>query len=100
MLTIKRFKNGKIKIEIKIDKRFSKSSKKEFTNIDDIKQALSMDNITFNRINGYNYLVDENNQKVYEGENISKLLKNNKIYFYPLSKKLSKSLLQDLSNGY
>ena len=100
MITIKRFKNGKIKMEIKIDKRFSKPSEKEFLNIEDIKQSLSMDDLHFNRINGYSYLVDLISQKVYEGEDISKLLKNKKIYFYPLSKKLSKSLLQDLSNGY
>ena len=100
MIAIKRFKNGKIKMEIKIDKRFSKPAEKEFSNIEDIKQSISMDDLHFNRINGYNYLIDLINQKVFEGEDISKLLENKAIYFYPLSRKLSKSLLQDLSNGY
>ena len=88
-MTIKKFKSGKIKIVVNT-----------LANLEDIKQALQTSQITINRINGYNYLIDEDTQKVFEGENIAKLLENKAIYFYPLSKKLSKSLLQDLDNGY
>src|SRR5665647_967542 len=106
-MLIKKFENGKIKLTIQ----------KEYDlNIDGtISDSVYHDDIEgndlyLNQINGYQYLVDFNTSLVYELG--SYLLQNplnylldsfqtsKSIYFYPLSRKESKSLLQDLENGY
>lgn len=69
-----------------------------------------MEDLSFNQINGYMYLVDFNTSLVYEleSQNIQNPLKwlldsieeDGKYYLYPLSKNECKSLLIDLENGY
>jgi len=106
MATIKKFKNGKIKIALDYMDEGTTAQEIEGVYHDD----MFMSDLSLNQINGYQYLVDYNTQTVYELGSylmqnplkyiLDELLEKSKIYFYPLSKKESKSLLQDLENGY
>ena len=113
---IVKFKNGNIKIYM-YDTFF-------YNDIDlYYNHEITMNDLYFNQINGYMYLVDYNTQTVYEymqlggqkkhntiyslcnvqnplKELIDGLTEHKKIYLFPLTKKLSKSLLQDMENGY
>lgn len=109
-MDIKKFKNGKIKMSIQRDYDVNDDgSINENVYHDDMFMA----DLSFNQINDYMYLVDQNRQSVYDMQNhgysimqnilvqlLEELQKTGTIYFYPLTKKESKSLLQDLDNGY
>lgn len=103
---IKKFKNGKLLLKVE---------KIDFINKNEVDENFYHDTMFFadlyiNQINGYQYLVDFNKSLVYELGSyllqnplkflLEELAEKNKIYFYPLSKKESKSLLEDLENGY
>jgi hypothetical protein len=107
MATIKKFSNGKIKVTIQKEYDIlSNGSIDENVYHDDF----FMSDLSINQINGYQYLVDYNTQLVYEMGSylmhnplkfiLDTLQENGKIYFYPLSKRQSKSLLQDLESGF
>ena len=106
MALIKKFKNGKIKVEL--DYRDDGNTAQEIESV--YHDDMFMADLYLNQINGYQYLVDWNTQLVYElgsylfqnplKEMLDELLEKGKIYFYPLSKKESLSLLEDLENGY
>ena len=106
-MDIKKFKNGKIKMTVKKDYDIlPDGSINENVYHDD----MFMSDLSINQINGYQYIVDFNTSTCYEmgsylvqnplKEILETLQENKKIYLYPLSKKESKSLLQDLENGY
>lgn len=102
---IKKFKNGKILL---------KPDKNDFENgvlnENFYHDEMLMSDLYINQINGYQYIVDFNTLLVYEIGSyllqnplkfiLETLEEDKKIYLYPLSKKESKSLLQDLENGY
>ena len=107
MANIIKFKNGKIKVELQKNYDInSDGSINENVYHDD----MFMCDLYLNQINGYQYLVDFNTSLVYElggylMQNplvyiLNELQENSKMYFYPLSKRESKSLLMDLENGY
>ena len=69
-----------------------------------------MSDLYLNQINGYMYIVDYNRILVYEIRSyflhnplkyiLDELEEHGKMYLYPLTRKESLSLLQDLENGY
>ena len=115
---IKKFKNGKILLSV---------TKSDFDGLQ-VNENFYHDEMFFsdlylNQINGYMYIVNYNQQLVYEyiqlggqkkhntiyslcnvqnalKEIIDGLTEYKKIYLYPLTKKESLSLLQDMENGY
>ena len=99
---IKKFKNGKILLK--------PDSVEEILNESFYHDEMFTADLYLNQINGYMYIVDFNRSLVYELG--SYLMQNplkyildeleafGKMYLYPLSKKESESLLQDLENGY
>ena len=103
---VRKFKNGNI--TIRSPYHMSKNSvnyELYAKNIDNLyDREIIMKDLYFNQINGYMYLVDYNTQRVYDFSeccnNILYHLDNlfrttKKIKLYPLSKKESKSLLED-----
>jgi hypothetical protein len=120
---IKKFKNGNITIKSNYlyskdrdGERKQKSHKNEIECKIDIdtfyNQYLTMRDLYLNQINWYPYFVDHSTGLVYDLtcyldpcsnylEQLDNFFKDNKkLKLYPLSKKESKSLLQDLENGY
>lgn len=107
MADIKKFKNGKIKVSM--DKQYDILSNGAI-NENVYHNDMFFSDLYINQINGYSYLVDFNTSLVYEiGSYLlqnplkyifDELLEKGKIYFYPLSRKESKSLMEDLENGY
>ena len=106
-MDIKKFKNGKIKMSVQRDYDINDDgSINENVYHDDMFMA----DLSLNQINGYMYITDFNTQLVYElgsylMQNPLKFLleemeEKSVLYFYPLTKKESKSLLQDLENGF
>lgn len=103
---IKKFKNGKIVLDIKED---LKSGYYE-NNIQSVENfyhnEMQMSDLYINTINGYQYIVDFNTQTVYDLPRnhfvmfLEDLCKGEKIILEPYGRKISKSLLQDLENGY
>lgn len=106
-MEIKKFKNGKIKMVVQ----------REYDYISDgsiSKMVYHYDmffaDLSINQINGYQYICDFNTGLVYEMGSylmqnplkfiLDTLQEDKQICLYPLSKKESKSLLQDLENGY
>ena len=106
MAIVKKFKNGKIKVEL--DYTNEGATIQELENV--YHNDMFMSDLYINQINGYSYLVDFNTSLVYElgsylmqnplKQILEELLEKSKIYFYPLTKKQSKDLLEDLENGY
>lgn len=103
---IKKFKNGNIVLSIKEE---LKSGYFE-PNIHSVEgfyhNDMFFENLYINQINGYMYIVDFNTQFVYDlpGNNFElfllELIENGKIKLIPYGKRISKSLIQDLENGY
>lgn len=109
---IKKFKNGKIKLEMpktKIDKDLylnEDGSLRDEYYYNEVEIA----DLYFNQINGYMYIVDFNTQLVYEleSQNIQNPLKwllesiqeYGRYYLYPLSKGECKQLMIDLEDEY
>jgi hypothetical protein len=95
---IKKFKNGNVLL--KLDGQWDES----FYHND-----MFWNDLYFNQINGYMYLVDYNTQRMYDFSdcymNILDYLKdelakkNNQMRLYPIPKKESKQLFVDLDNG-
>ena len=127
-MKIKKFNNGNINLSLEVSDKFyyncsplsyddaMKESIKSI-NIDTIyNEVITMEDLYFNQINGYMYLIDYNSQKAYDfsvatfkGVNVLEYLKglliecyndNKVLKLYPLSNKEYKSLMQDLENGY
>lgn len=106
---IKKFKNGKIKLSAprKNDAWLWYDGELQEEYYFDV---MFMEDLSFNQINGYMYIVDFNKQLVYEleSQNIQNPLKwlldsiadDGRYYLYPLSKIECKELLSDLENGY
>ena len=97
---ITKFSNGNINL---------KADTKNWINIDSFYNDMTNNDLYFNQINGYMYLVDNNTQLVYDFSNcyinilshLQNMLTGGKtVKLYPLSKKECKSLLQDLGNGF
>ena len=106
MAIVKKFKNGKIKIQLDYMNEGTTAQEIESVYHDD----MFMSDLYINQANGYSYLVDFNTGLVYElgsylmqnplKQILDELLEKNKIYFYPLTKKQSRDILEDLENGY
>lgn len=106
MAEIKKFKNGKIKVTLQKSYDLENGEVNENVYHDDMFMA----DLSINQINGYQYLVDYNTQLVYELGSylmqnplkwiLDTLFEFSRMYFIPLSKKESKSLLEDLENDY
>lgn len=105
-MKITKFKNGKIKLELESSDFDYQGNVREEVYHDD----MFMCDLYIEQINGYQYIVDTNTQRVYELGSyllqnplkylLDELKEHGKMYLYPLSKRESKSLLQDLENGY
>lgn len=107
-MIIKKFKNGNINLKLEKSDYFYYGDKNGL-NIDKIYDVLTMDDLYFNQINGYMYLVDFNKSLMYDFsdcyinilEYLKSLLVDNKtVKLFPISKKESKSLFIDLENGF
>jgi len=109
---IKKFKNGNVTIT---SPYFSPKNRNLYTDeIDSFyDNEIVMNDLYLNKINGYMYLVDFNKGYVLDfdqryftsGYNFllqidSYLKENKKLKLYACNKKESRSLLQDLENGY
>ena len=113
-MKIKKFRNGKIKltVEPKHDIEYKINTKEFDTKISEsvYHNDMFFADLYINQINGYQYITNHNTQRVYELGSylmqnplkwlLDELAEKRTIYFYPLSRKQSKSLLQDLENGY
>jgi len=108
---IKKRKNGNITIKSPYYENKNSVNHALYThNIDTFyNNEITMSDLYFNQINGYMYLTDYNTSCVYDFSNCyvnilshfdNLLLTTKKLKLYPLSKKESKSLLEDLENGY
>lgn len=105
-MKITKFKNGKIKLELEASDFDNQGNVREEVYHDD----MCMHNLYIEQINGYQYIVDMSTQRVYELGSyllqnplkylLDELKEHGMYYLYPLSKRESKSLLQDLENGY
>lgn len=110
MEEIRKFKNGKI--AFRVDASYSIKNGELDENY--YHDGMFMNDLYLNQINGYMYLVDYNTQLVYElgsylMQNPLKYLldsimeehkKGKAFYLYPLTKRYSRELLEDLENGY
>ena len=109
---IKKFKNGKIKLSYpksRIDKHCYLDEEGDILD-DYYYNEVEMEDIYFNQINGYMYLVDFNTQLVYEleSQNIQNPLKwlldtikeDGRYYLYPLTRRESEELIHCLNMGY
>ena len=116
-MKIKKFNNGNINLKLEKNDFFNGNDGIEVDALLDIDalyyNELSMDDLGFNQINGYMYLLDVNTSHVYDFSqcyiNILKYLAmeliegykmNTCLKLYSLSSKECKSLLQNLENGY
>ena len=115
-MKIKKFNNGNINLKLEKNDFFNYNDGIEVDALLDIdalyNNELSMDDLGFNQINGYMYLVDFNTSLVYDFSdcfiNILKYLEmkliegykiNTCLKLYSLSKEECKSLLQELENS-
>ena len=114
-MKIRKFNNGNINMSLeKSDFFYYQQGTTDSIDIDAIyNNEITMDDLYFNQINGYSYLVDFNTSCVYDISNqyinvlieLKQLLltsynENMVLKLYALDKKECKSLLQDLENGY
>ena len=103
---IKKFKNGNIVLDIREDiiTGYYEPNIRSVENF--YHHSMTMEDLCINQINGYMYIVDFNKQLVYDlPENnfelfLLELIENGKIKLIPYGKRISKSLIQDLENGY
>lgn len=103
---IKKFKNGKIVLDIREDLRTEYYEK----NIQSVEgfyhNEMFMQDLYINQINGYQYIVDWSTQRLYDLPRndfklfLEELSNGKKITLEPYGKRMSKSLLQDLENGF
>jgi hypothetical protein len=114
-MIINKFKNGNVNLKLEKSDFFYYEGKIAGTlDIDALYHyVITMDDLVFNTIDGYMYLIDWNTQKLYDFSDCyinilsyleSELLegyKTNKMYkLYPMSNKDFYSLMIDLKNGY
>lgn len=109
---IKKFNNGKIYLDIKEDLKngyytVGNGLEKDIKELEKfVHDDMFMDDLYINQINGYLYIVDNNTQLVYDMPHahyqmfLESLGKGQKIVLEPYGKRASKSLLQDLENGF
>ena len=109
---IKKFKNGKIKMDIQYELRvgYYRVGGTHEENMREMEKfchfEMSMEDLYVNIINGYPYIVDFNTQLVYDLPHghfemfLESLSKGKVIELVPYGKRASKELLQDLENGY
>ena len=96
---IKKFKNRKIILDIREDLKSGYYEK--FYHHD-----MFMSDLCVNQINGYQYIVDNNTQTVYDLPRndfqlfLEELIEKGKIILEPYGRRMSKSLLQDLEKVF
>lgn len=109
---IKKYKNGKIKMDIRYELKTGfyevgkghEEDMKELGNF--YHNEMFGHDLYINQINGHLYICDFNTQRVYDlprGDYelfLEDLGKGKVITLEPYAKRLSKSLLQDIENGY
>ena len=104
---VKKFKNGKIKIELPKNDYIYREDGKILENF--YHNEITMHDLSLESINGYTYLVDSSNEKLYDlslynviflDEFLSLFNDKEKIYLYPTDKRIKKDLMEDLCNGY
>ena len=126
-MKLKKFKNGVINMKLeKSDKFYYNSNYNSLSYDETIKKnidiididmiyndVLSMNDLSFNQINGYMYLIDFNTNNIYDFSNcyINILMylknvlidfynKNQTLKLYPVSKKEYKELIKDMEGGF
>lgn len=109
-MIIKKFKNGKVKMKLEKSDFFYYADENGGIDIDRLyNNEITMNDLCIQQINGYQYIVDFNTSTVYEMGSyllqnplkfIADELSEGTVYLYPLTKKLSLDLLEDLENGY
>jgi len=109
-MKIKKFKNGNVNLKLEKSDFFYYDDTENKIDIDKLyNNEITMEDLYFNQVNGYMYLIDYNKRLIYEYGNgynnilitlRNELLENNTIKLIPLSKKESKQLFIDLENGY
>ena len=109
-MIIKKFKNGKVKMQLERSDFFYYADGNGGIDIDRLyDNEITMSDLYIQQINGYQYMVDFNTNTVYElGSYLmqnplkfiaDELIEGN-VYLFPLTKKISLDLLEDLVNGY
>ena len=109
-MEIKKFKNGKIKMQLEKSDLFYYSDGNGGIDIDRLyDDEITMSDLYIQQINGYQYIVDFNTNTVYEMGSylmqnplkfIADKMSEGAVYLCPLTKKTSLDLLEDLENGY
>lgn len=109
---IKKFKNGKIYMDIKEDLKsgFYEVGNGHEKDMEELEKfyhdEMFINDLSINQINGCLYIVDFNTQLVYDLPHghfemfLESLGKGKKIILQPYGKRASRSLLEDLENGY
>ena len=109
---VKKFKNGNVRI-------FSPYFMRDYYSVDCLRgnidrlynEFITMQDLYFNQINGYMYLVDFNRGRVYDCTYLlgpgnplpaldNELKKASYLTLHPLTVRESKSLMQDLERGF
>ena len=103
---IKKFRNGKLVLRVEKDDLNEDGTAGETF----YHNEMFMSDLYINQINGYQYLVDWDKSLVYELGSylvqnplkwlLDELAERKKLILYPLSKRESESLIEDLGNGY
>ena len=120
-MKLNKFKNGNINMKLEKSDKFYHSRNNNISyddaikqnintvNIDDIYNVITMNDLYFDQIDGYMYLIDYNTRLIYDfsscyinilvylkGILINKYNKNEILKLTPLNKKECKELFQDL----
>lgn len=105
-MKIRKFKNGNIRL--RVEKVDFKADGTVYSQV--YHDEMFLEDLYINQINGYQYICDQNTGLVYEMGSymmqnplrylLEELELRKKFELKPLSKKQSKSLMQDLENGY
>lgn len=102
---IKKFKNRKIILDIREDLKSGYYEKNIYSVENFYHNDMFMSDLCINQINGYQYIVDNNTQTVYDLPRndfrlfLEELIEKGKIILEPYGRRMSKSLLQDLENN-
>lgn len=103
---IKKFKNRKIILDIREDLKSGYYEKNIHSVENFYHHDMFMSDLCISQINGYQYIVDNNTQTVYDLPRndfqlfLEELIEKGKIILEPYGRRMSKSLLQDLEKVF
>lgn len=124
-MIIKKFKNGNVNLKLErsdwfyygmgsvsYEESIKLSNRIDLLDIDSIYDFMTSEDLYFNQINEYMYLIDCNTQNIYDFSDCyiniliylrrllyNEYINNKSLKLYPVSKKEYKSLMEDLENG-